>query len=120
MRVVGKNFKRHRIAVFVGFVAVDVELDELVVGERFAGDRVRAVLLEPWDDVREFENVARDGTDRMCEGLERERADVEGKAFERERGFRLVAVGSAVGVGGRPFGVGDVEPVVFWRWSARI
>lgn len=113
MRVVGKDLKGDRIAVFAGFIAVNVELDQLVIGERLAGDGVRAVLLEPWDDVREFKDVAGGGANRVREGLEGERADVEGKAFEREGGFRLVAAGGAVGVGRGPFGMRDVEPVVF-------
>lgn len=84
------------------------------MGEGIASDGVGVVGFEPWDDVSEFENVAGGGdADGVGEGLEGEGAGGEGEALEGEGLTRLVAAGGAEGVGGGPFGVGDVEAVSF-------
>jgi hypothetical protein len=56
------------------------------------------VLLEPWDDVRELEDGAVGGADRILEGLERERAEAEGETAEGDGGFGLETLRGAEAV----------------------
>ena len=111
MRIIRKHLERDRIAELAGLVTVHVEFEELIVCQFVAGDGIRAVFLEPGDDVRELEDEACVRAYGVLIGLERERAEVEGKPFEREVRLGLEAPVCAEAVGRRPLAVGDVELV---------
>lgn len=82
MRVIREHLIRHRIDVFVRLVLGNIQLDEVRCFERGSVDGIRAVFFDPWEDYCEVEDCPGCGADGVGEGLEGERAEVEGKAFE--------------------------------------
>jgi len=67
--IVRKDLVRDRINVFPIIILYKVELGQVRRLEGRSVDRVRAVLLQPWQDVGEVENGAVRGAYGVLEGL---------------------------------------------------
>jgi hypothetical protein len=70
MCIVREDFVRNRVYIFPIIVLYKVKLDQVSAFERLAVDWIRAVLLDPWQNVQQVKDYAAGGTDGMREGLE--------------------------------------------------
>lgn len=78
MGVIRKNLIRDGVDIFAGVVLRDRQLNQIRALERRSVNGIRPVLLNPGQDICEVENRAGLRTDGMLEGLQRERAELEG------------------------------------------
>lgn len=107
MRVVCEDLERDRIDILALLVLGEVELGQLAAFQRRTGDWVRAMLLQPRQDVGQVERRPIGGADGMLKRLEGDGAEVEGQALEGGAGAvglaSVRAGGGAEGIFAAPF-----------------
>ncbi len=76
MGVVRKNLEGHWIHHLPFIILVEMELYQLIRSQRLSSDRIRAMFLQPWENIGNVENGPINGADRMGKRLQGDGAEI--------------------------------------------
>lgn len=76
MGIIRKDLESHWIHHFPFIVLVEVELYQLIRSQGLTRDRIRAMFLQPWEDIGNVEDCPVNGADGMGERLQGDGAEI--------------------------------------------
>lgn len=82
MRVIRQHLVRDGIDILPRVILGDVQFDQVRALQQTPVNGIRPVFFDPREDVREVEDCPGGRAHGVLEGLERERAELEGEAAE--------------------------------------